>query len=209
MISKKDNLMPKLKIGQLRLEERLMRLLALFAGYALLIQAIATTIEIVCRKLFNHSFQGVDELGGYTLAIAGSIGFGYAAVTCAHTRIDLVLAKLPLAGRSFLHQIAAIILMIVSCGMFWYGLRSLLQSIKYGSISTTPLQIPLWIPQGIWVAGLALFSVVTVVTVLRILYMFTQRNFAGIEEQMKAQSQEQQELKAAGFNNTKMEKNDD
>lgn len=191
--------MPKSKTGQLLPEERLMRFLGLGAGYALLIQAVVTTIEIVSRKLFNHSFQGVDELGGYALAISGSIGFGYAAVTCAHTRIDLVLAKLPLIARSILHLIATIIIMFVASGMFWYGLRSLLQSIKYGAISTTPLQIPLWIPQIIWVVGLALFAVVTLVTVLRVLYMLIQGDLGGIEQQVKAQSQEQQELAAARF----------
>lgn len=185
--------------GPMRPEERFMRRLALGAGYVLLIQAIVTAVEIVARKLFNHSFQGVDELGGYALAIAGAIGFGYAVVTRAHTRIDLVLAKLPLAGRAVLHMLAALVLTAVAFGMFWYGLRSLRQSIDYGAISTTPLQTPLWIPQGIWVAGLALFVLVALVTVLRGIGMFARRDFAGIEDLMKAKSQEQQELDAAGF----------
>ena len=194
--------MSKLETSQIRLEERVMRFLALGAGYVLLIQAIVTTIEIIARKVFNHSFQGVDELGGYALAISGSIGFGYAAVTCAHTRIDLILCKVSLAKRGGMHIVAALILMVVSCGMFWYGLRSLLQSIRYGAISTTPLQTPLWIPQGIWVAGLALFATVTTVTVVRILYLFIRGDFIGVERQMKAQSQEQQELEAVGFGAT-------
>ncbi|WP_323764159.1 TRAP transporter small permease [Marinovum sp.] len=176
-----------------------MKWLALGAGYVLLIQAVVTAFEIVSRKLFNHSFQGVDELGGYALAIAGAVGFGYAAITCAHTRIDLLLSKLPLAGRAVLHVLAAFVLMIVASGMFWYGLRSLRQSISFGAISTTPLQTPLWIPQGIWVTGLALFLLITVVIAGRCVILLSRRDFAGIEKQMKAKSQEQQELEAAGF----------
>jgi TRAP-type C4-dicarboxylate transport system permease small subunit len=187
------------KTGPMRPEERILRVLALAAGYVLLIQAAVTAVEIVARKVFNHSFQGVDELGGYALAIAGAVGFGYAAVTCAHTRIDLVLAKLPLAGRAVLHQIAALVLMVVAFGMFWYGLRSLRQSIEFGAISTTPLQTPLWIPQGLWVIGLALFALVTLITTLRCFGLFARRDFAGIEALMKAKSQEQQELEAVGF----------
>jgi TRAP-type C4-dicarboxylate transport system permease small subunit len=186
----------------MRPEERVLRALALAAGYVLLIQAAVTAVEIVARKVFNHSFQGVDELGGYALAIAGAVGFGYAAVTGAHTRIDLVLAKLPLAGRAVLHQIAAIVLMVVAFGMFWYGLRSLRQSIEFGAISTTPLQTPLWIPQGLWVIGLALFALVTLITALRCLKLFARRDSSGIEALMKAKSQEQQELEAAGFGET-------
>lgn len=185
--------------GEMRPEERIMRMLALGAGYVLLVQAVVTAVEIVARKLFNHSFQGVDELGGYALAIAGSIGFGYAVVTCAHTRIDLVLAKLPLAVRAVLHMLAAVVLTAVAFGMFWYGLRSLRQSLDYGAISTTPLQTPLWIPQSIWVGGLALFVLVSLITVLRGAKMFARGDFVSIENQMKAKSQEQQELEAAGF----------
>lgn len=188
--------------GKMRPEERIMRVLALGAGYVLLVQAVVTAVEIVARKLFNHSFQGVDELGGYALAIAGAVGFGYAAVTCAHTRIDLVLSKLPLVGRAVLHLLAALILVAVATGMCWYGLRSLRQSISYGAISTTPLQTPLWIPQGIWVVGLALFAIVTLVALLRGVLMFARRDYRAIEDLMKAKSQEQQELESAGFGKT-------
>ena len=31
-------------------------------------------LEIVARKLFNYSFQGVDELGGYILAVVAAVG---------------------------------------------------------------------------------------------------------------------------------------
>lgn len=185
--------------GEMRPEERIMRMLALGAGYVLLVQAVVTAVEIVARKLFNHSFQGVDELGGYALAIAGSIGFGYAVVTSAHTRIDLVLSKLPLVLRAVLHMLAGVVLSAVAFGMFWYGLRPLRQSLDYGAISTTPLQTPLWIPQSIWVVGLALFVVVSLIGVLRGARLFARGDFAGIEDQMKAKSQEQQELEAAGF----------
>jgi TRAP-type C4-dicarboxylate transport system permease small subunit len=188
--------------GKMRPEERVMRVLALGAGYVLLVQAVVTAVEIVARKVFNHSFQGVDELGGYALAIAGAVGFGYAAVTCAHTRIDLVISKLPLAGRAVLHLLAAFILVAVASGMFWYGLRSLRQSISYGAISTTPLQTPLWIPQGIWISGLALFALVTLIGLLRGVLMFARRDYRALEELMKAKSQEQQELEAAGFAKT-------
>lgn len=183
----------------MRPEELIMKWLALGAGYVLLVQAVVTAVEIIARKLFNHSFQGVDELGGYALAIAGAVGFGYAALTCSHTRIDLVLSKLPVAGRAALHVLAAAVLMVVASGMFWYGLRSLSQSIDYGAISTTPLQTPLWIPQGIWVVGLTLFMLITVVIFVRCLIVFVRRDFDGVEAQMKAKSQEQQELEAAGF----------
>ena len=183
----------------LRLEEKVMRFIALAAGYTLLVQAILTTIEIISRKLFNHSFQGVDELGGYALAISASAGFGYAAVTHAHTRVDFALRHVPLGPRAILHLLASLVLLGVSSGMLWFAVRSLRQSIRLGSTATTPLQTPLWIPQGMWVIGFAMFAIVSLVIFLRCLSRLARRDFVGVESVMQAQSSEQQELEAAGF----------
>lgn len=186
----------------MRPEERVMRFIALAAGYALLVQAVLTAIEIVSRKIFNHSLQGVDELGGYALAISASVGFGYAAVTHAHTRVDFALKHVPMAPRAVLHVLASIVLLVVSSGMLWFAVKSLRQSIKLGSIATTPLQTPLWIPQGLWALGLAMFVLVAFVTLLRCIARFAKRDFVGVEAVMAAQSSEQQELEAAGFGHT-------
>lgn len=183
----------------LRPEERVMRFIALAAGYALLLQAILTAVEIVSRKVFNHSLQGVDELGGYALAISASVGFGYAAVTHAHTRVDFALKHVPIAPRAFLHLLASLVLVTVSSGMLWFAVKSLRQSIRLGATATTPLQTPLWIPQGLWVVGLAMFAVVSVVIMVRCLSRLLRRDFEGVEAVMQAQSSEQQELEAAGF----------
>ncbi|MFD2176162.1 TRAP transporter small permease subunit [Veronia pacifica] len=178
---------------------KLMRLIALGAGYVLLVQAFVTAAEIVSRKVFNHSFQGVDELGGYALAFAASVGFGYAGITCAHTRIDFAIKHAPQSLRSCFHLLASFVLASVSVGMLWFGVRSLRQSLDLGSISTTPLQIPLWIPQSLWVFGLVMFSVVTISIFIRCILKISKMDFIGVESLMRAQSIEQQELDAAGF----------
>lgn len=183
----------------MRLEERVMRYIALAAGYALLVQAVLTAVEIVSRKLFNHSLQGVDELGGYVLAITASVGFGYAVVTHAHTRVDFALKHASIAGRSVLHLLASLVLVAVSSGMLWFAVKSLRASIRLGSTATTPLQTPLWIPQGIWVFGLTMFVVVSLVILLRCIARLRRRDYPGVEDLLQAQSSEQQELLSAGF----------
>ncbi|MDO6460180.1 TRAP transporter small permease [Granulosicoccaceae sp. 1_MG-2023] len=183
----------------MRTEQRVMRVIALAAGYTLLVQAVLTAVEIVARKVFNHSLQGVDELGGYVLAISASAGFGYAAVTHAHTRVDFVLKHAPIAVRALLHLLAATVLALVSSGMLWFAVKSLRSSLRLGSTATTPLQTPLWIPQGIWVFGLSMFVLVSLVVLLRCIRCLFRRDYQGVENLMQAQSQEQQELRAAGF----------
>src|SRR4051794_33123116 len=57
------------------LMKKLESLAASIFGLAFLVLAIAVTIETIMRKVFNQSLQGVDELGGYILALAGAPGF--------------------------------------------------------------------------------------------------------------------------------------
>lgn len=183
----------------MRLEERIARPVALAAGYVLLAQAIITAVEIVLRKLFNHSLQGVDELGGYALAITATVGFGYAVITRAHTRIDLVIKKLPVSILAGAHLLSAVVMFGVASGMLWFGIRTLRQSIRLGSTSTTPLQTPLWIPQTMWVIGLAMFAVLSFVVLCRCLVLTMRGEFQAVDAEMKAQSAEQQEMEAVGM----------
>ena len=57
--------------------EPLGRLIAVVSGYVLLGLAFAMSVEIVGRKLFAFSFQGIDDIGGYVLAIIAVAGAQY------------------------------------------------------------------------------------------------------------------------------------
>ena len=72
------------------------RRLTLAAGWALLLLSFAIAFEVVSRRVLRMSLQGVDEYGGYLLAVCGTIGFSYALFERAHIRIDVLLRVLPL-----------------------------------------------------------------------------------------------------------------
>lgn len=129
-------------------------------GYALLALAIFTCIEIVARKLFSYSFQGVDELGGYIVAITAAFGFAYALIERAHTRIDILLMRSSARGRATLNILALLATMIFASFMAWRGLATLQETIAFNSHSSTPWETPLWIPQSIWASGLCAFAFV-------------------------------------------------
>lgn len=151
----------------LRQTDKIITVLAMITGYLLLFQAVITAIEIIARKLFNFSFQGVDEIGGYVLAITATFGFGYATLMRAHTRVDFILLHLPLRIRAVIHVIAAAVMSFVSAGMFWYARKALSETIEYQSIANSPLETPIWIPQSIWLAGFALFALVSLILAVR------------------------------------------
>ncbi|MFZ2102428.1 MAG: TRAP transporter small permease [Oricola sp.] len=132
--------------------------LAILAGWAVLLLALIVTAEVLSRKLFSYSFQAADELGGYILAIASVTGFSCALVARAHTRIDLVLDRLPAPLKAALNILAYLTLTGFAAYMAWHAWIALSQSISLQSRSFTPLRTPLWIPQAMWFASLAFFA---------------------------------------------------
>src|SRR5690606_14066198 len=82
------------------------RKVGLAAGWALITLSVVVTLNVLARKLFNYSLQGVDEYGGYCLAICASVGFSQAAYEKAHIRISIVTDQLPLRWRALFDILA-------------------------------------------------------------------------------------------------------
>lgn len=131
--------------------------------------ALAVALETVLRKLFNISLQGVDELGGYSLAVGGALAFAAALSARAHIRIDVVHDRLPRAARIALNVLAAVALAATAVALAWMAWISLSDSILFGSTAQTPWATPLRYPQTLWVAALALFAALSLVGVARVL----------------------------------------
>lgn len=137
----------------------LARLLALIAGYMLLGLTLAITGEVMLRTFFNFSLQGSDEFGGYTLAILAAFGFSYALLERAHTRVEILVERVPSRAQALLNLISNWCIALMGLFIAWRGWAALMESIEYGSLSGTPLMTPLWRPQAIWVGGLVFFAI--------------------------------------------------
>ena len=143
-----------------RLLERLRRANALVAtavGALLVLTAAYILVEIVLRQL-GRSFGGTDEIAGYVMAITASWGLGYALVELAHVRIDLVHRRLPGAGRALLDVVAIAALALTVALVAFQCWPVLEKSLARGSRANTPLETPLWIPQGLWFGGWLWFA---------------------------------------------------
>lgn len=136
---------------------------AIMAGYAFFALSIFIVVEILARKLFNYSFQGADEIGGYVLAAGTAGGFGFALIHRSHTRIDLLVSRLSGRRQAAFNLLAYVSLAAFATFMAWRACATLQQSIEFGSLASTPLQTPLWIPQSLWAGGLVLFAVAALI----------------------------------------------
>lgn len=148
-----------------------MNRLAAFAsivfGYLFMALAVMVAVETFGRKLFDFSLQGVDELGGYVLAVASSLAFTVALVDRAHIRIDLLHPKLPAALRSLLNWLSIVLMAGLAVLLAWVGWLLLRETIEYGSTAPTPWATPLVYPQGLAWLGLVLFAVIALAMALR------------------------------------------
>jgi TRAP-type C4-dicarboxylate transport system permease small subunit len=144
------------------------RIVAIMCGWGLMGVSVLTCIEIIGRRFFSFSFQGIDEVSGYAMAVVSAAGFTYALGTRAHMRITLLFPYLPPVARSVLNVVALLTLaaMAVFCAVRGFAEVQASIGVEKGDWwdpaiwrrANTPMQTPLWIPQALWFAGLALFA---------------------------------------------------
>ena len=115
-----------------------MRVIGILGGYALLGLSFLIVVEILSRKLLNFSLQGVDEIGGYVVAVTGTFGMALAVVSRAHTRIDVLLLRLPGRVQAWLNLLAYVSLGVCAAFTAWMGWRTLSDSLAFGAVSSTP-----------------------------------------------------------------------
>ena len=142
--------------------ERIVGILSAAFGWMFLALSVLVAAETLSRKLFNFSFQGADELGGYALAVGSSLAFTVALLERAHIRIDLLHERLPVTVQAALNWIS--IMLMAGLGLFlvrycWLVIRD---TLAYGSTAPTPWTTPLIYPQSVWYATLAVFALVAV-----------------------------------------------
>lgn len=157
---------------------RLTEGLAVLAGWALLGLSIAIVVEVVLRKAFRTSLQGVDELGGYLFAVTATVGFAYALFTRSHIRIDVLLRTLPPPAKAVADVIALLLLNFFVWMLLWRAVAVAWQSWSFNAMAVSPLETPLYIPQALWALAMALFAVAAAVSAIRAFLALRQRDWA-------------------------------
>lgn len=147
--------------------ERLSRVAAWAGGALLLLSAGLISVEVVLRKAFALSIGGADELSSYALAIGSSWAFAYALFRKAHVRVDVLYTRLPLQVRAALDVVSLALLSTITYLLARHGYEVFNTSLQRQATANTPLQTPLWIPQGLWFTGLVWFALATALLFVR------------------------------------------
>lgn len=131
------------------------------------LMTILILVEITVWNLFEKTTLITDEYCAYGLAAIIFLGAGYCLKEKGHIRITLILGFLPERLSRTITFAATGITTAFMGYLWWYLLKMVKASFRYGSTSGTLTNTPLWIPQTIMLFGAACFLFQLLATTIR------------------------------------------
>ena len=148
----------------LSLCQRVSRVFAWAGGALLLCSAALISMDVVVRSLFKVTVFESFELSTYAFAISTAFGLSYALLSRAHIRIEVVYNLLSARIRAVLDVFAYAVLAMTACVLLYWCGMTVLANAESGARSNSALSLPLVVPQGLWLAGLAWFALLAVLS---------------------------------------------
>lgn len=135
-------------------------------GMTLLILA-----EVALRNLTGGSTHVMNELVGYGVATMTMVALGHCLEEGALIRMTMLLGLFrPASATRRALEVAAVLMALLATSVaLRYFLRSVARSLERGYVSETAARIPLWLPEAITAAGLAVLILQLLSYLLRLL----------------------------------------
>jgi TRAP-type mannitol/chloroaromatic compound transport system permease small subunit len=176
---------------------------AVWIGGGLLLAAAAlVAVDVTIRKLFRLSVGGADELSGYAFAVGVAWAFPFALLRRANVRIDALYQHMPARVAALLDLAALIALAVFVTVLTRYAWEVAAGSWNLGALSNSQLKVPLWMPQGLWFLGLALFFATTLALALRTALALLSGDLATVRRLAGARSIEEEAAEEAAYGKT-------
>ncbi len=172
------------------------------AGWNFIFCAVFITIDVVCRNFGGFSSSATTEITSYMLAFGLAWGLAHALATRSHIRIDVLVNRMPIGVRQYLHALALVLLTGLSLFFAWCAWSLVGESMLFNARDTSALAIPLVIPQGLWAVGITMLAVFAVVLLLEISCLLVAGDAAEIDRLLGPrgyQEETQEALEAVGL----------
>lgn len=124
--------------------------------------------EIVLRSFFDSSTFVLDEFVGYGVAAMTFLSLGYALNEGSLIRVNILLARTrgrPRIGLEIFSVAVTLAMTVFIASYFW---RSVARNWTREAVSESIAEIPLWIPEGLVLAGMVLFAIQLAAYLLRL-----------------------------------------
>ena len=172
------------------------------AGWNFIFCAVFITIDVVCRNFGGFSSSATTEITSYMLAFGLAWGLAHALATRSHIRIDVLVNRMPIGVRQYLHAFALVLLTGLSLFFAWCAWSLVGESMLFNARDTSALAIPLVIPQGLWAVGITMLALFSVVLLLEVICLIVAGDAAEVDKLLGPrgyQEETQEALEAVGL----------
>ncbi|MEE2860447.1 MAG: TRAP transporter small permease [Paracoccus sp. (in: a-proteobacteria)] len=115
--------------------------------------------EAGLRGLLNYSLGYAEEVSGYFVVALTFFGAALALRARSLFEVDFIFVKLPAAAKVWLLRAFIVAALAICIVLVWRSIDLVLSSLSRGRTSSTVLRTPLWIPQMLMPAGIAMIGV--------------------------------------------------
>lgn len=138
--------------------DRISRAAAYVAAAILVFMVGHILLEIVLRNLFDTSTFVTAEFVGYGVAAMTYLGLAFSLRTGALIRVNMLLVRLHGPARRAAEMLCVAMTLALTVFLGWYFWRQLARDYTRGTVSYSIAEVPVWIPEGLVFAGIALFG---------------------------------------------------
>ena len=148
--------------------QRISRIFAWLAGACILFGCGALiSVDVITRFVFKRGMVESFEISGYMLAACIGLGLAFTVTSKSNIRVDILLDAFPYRLRAACDLLAAFALAVIAVALVWFTWKTLAQSWTMNARSTSVMQTPMVLPQGVWWIGLLWFAFMAVLLPLQ------------------------------------------
>jgi C4-dicarboxylate transporter DctQ subunit len=133
------------------------RLCELCCGACMVLIAVFTLYEIICRYVFDSPTQWSQDFSIYLMIWCAFLGLMPTDMAGQHIRIDVWYKRLAIRPQILLELFVYISMAAFAAVATWAAGGLVAQSLRLGRRSLSLISIPMWVPQAALVIGLGLF----------------------------------------------------
>lgn len=168
------------------------RILGIIFGVLMILLSFAVTAETLLRKFFSVTLGGIDELGGYAIAVAAPLAFTVALVQKSHIRINQLTNLFPRKAQATLDALAAVSMAVLSMYFFYFTVQTVMDTHAYKSIAQTPWATPLIYPQSVWLVASATFPIAAIILAVQALRLLARGEWSALKRRFGTISAEEE-----------------
>lgn len=144
-------------------------LCAAAAAVIVLFSLALTAYSVLLRYVFNAPVTWSDELSGYLVVAMVMLGAAESLRRGDHINVDLLTSRLNERARRYFDLWAMLLVIVVGIAFIISAAKMVHYSYSFGIFSEGYLEMPMWLPQSIFLFGsilLVLMAVCRIVTIL-------------------------------------------